>query len=294
MNTNEFRVDEAEWIGRVYTKDDWLTSVYNVHALFSVPGVTILTASVDFMHTKYIGVDAYFYASVLTLLCYYVLPQDAQTNLNRVWKVLHANCKRPESRNGLRRLLLSTFSNKTHPFSNMPCFKAKAAAMKGLAGPLLITFKHFARECPALPSTQLTQIMMALESSHKLDTIIDDYKEEYVYPAAVYAEFKGAGFRYMVLFNALGRYYSEVHEPAMKLFDVTIKAHMLCHCVLQAEFVNPRLGWCYYGEDFMQKMHKLLQCCCLSNAHVGAMNESLLRYSVALHILFTEIAEGYK
>ena len=125
-----------------------------------------------------------------------------------------------------------------------------------------------------------------------MDEIIDDHKEVNKFGATVYATFKDAGFKYMILFNALGKYYSEEHVPAMKLFDVTIKAHMLLHCILQAEFINPRIGWCYYGEDFMQKVQTLLKVFFLSNTPSRAMNETASRYSVALPLLFTEIYEG--
>ena len=294
MNTNEFRLEHADWVTRVYTKDDWRDSPYNTHAFFSLPGVSILTACVDFMHTKYLGVDGYFYASVLVVLVYHVLPQDPQTNLNIVWKYLQAECKSMQTGTSIRRLLLSTFSNKLNPHGSMPNFKAKAAVMKGLARPLASTFRHFAKVVAALPAIQITQICMALDASATLDEIIDDNPDAYVFDDATYASFKEAGFKYMVLFNALGRFYSEVHRPALKLFNITIKAHLLCHCVLQAEFVNPRLGWCFYGEDFMQKMRKLLQVCAHSNGPRQAMNEVHARYRCALHVLFHEIAAGHK
>ena len=291
MSTNEMRPDVAAWVSNLYTKEQWIDSEYNRHEIFSLPGVTILTCCVDLMHTKYLGVDSYFNASVLVLLVYYVLPHSPTQNLNTVWKSLKRNMIATKSTSTLQRLTLSMFSKKNYE-SNMPFCKSKASAMKGLARALLITFSELARIVPALPETQLHQIKLALRYSAIVDEIIDDHKEVNKFGATVYATFKDAGFKYMILFNALGKYYSEEHVPAMKLFDVTIKAHMLLHCILQAEFINPRIGWCYYGEDFMQKVQMLLQVSCLSNAPSKAMNEMGLRYSIALHLLFTEIHEG--
>ena len=75
MNYNEFRFAHATWMNHIYTKADWLASPYRLHPFFLLlTGVTILNVAVDIMHCKHLGVDAYFFASVLFLLCFDMLP----------------------------------------------------------------------------------------------------------------------------------------------------------------------------------------------------------------------------
>jgi hypothetical protein len=42
----------------------------------------------DIMHVKHMGTDAWFYGSVMCLLCYHVLAGDATTNLAEIWGMM--------------------------------------------------------------------------------------------------------------------------------------------------------------------------------------------------------------
>ena len=44
----------------------------------------------------------------------------------------------------------------------------------------------------------------------------------------------------------------------MYLFNFTIKSHYLAHIALSSRYINPRLAWCYAGEDFMQKVKTIV------------------------------------
>ena len=57
----------AAWMLNVYKHSDFMAAFAPLHAIFSVPGVTILTFWPDYMHTKYMGVDQFFLASILVI-----------------------------------------------------------------------------------------------------------------------------------------------------------------------------------------------------------------------------------
>lgn len=70
----EFREGRSTWPNLLATAADWARSPLNKHAIFSVPGVSILAFFADWMHVKYLGTDAYIYGSVLALLVYVLMP----------------------------------------------------------------------------------------------------------------------------------------------------------------------------------------------------------------------------
>ena len=164
--------------------------------------------------------------------------------------------------------------------------------------------------------TQHVQIRMVLEASVEMDTILDYNKAVPRLSADDYRDFRKAGFTMLLMFNALAKWYSEVRTPALKLFDITVKAHYLAHAVLMASVLNPRLGWCYAGEDittdsnmsfssmcaeslnmlaslgksyklslqdFMQSCRRLLASCCKGSGPALATKTMMRRYSVGLH-----------
>ena len=54
------------------------------------PGVGILTVKADLMHTKHLGVDQYFFGSVLSVIVREIMTGDMQTRLQRLWANIEA------------------------------------------------------------------------------------------------------------------------------------------------------------------------------------------------------------
>ena len=81
---NDFR-DTAECFHQTWTKQRWQLWIGDrKHAIFTLPGVSILTVGVDLMHIKHLGTDKYMYGSVLYLLCFHVLSSSPLENLKVV------------------------------------------------------------------------------------------------------------------------------------------------------------------------------------------------------------------
>ena len=287
MNVNDFRDGLAPWMLEIITKAQWATSPYNRHAIWNIPGVTLLTATVDLMHCKHLGTDQYFYASVLVVLCYYLLPGTPEQNLEIVFRGIRDHYGNTPSTNRYTNLQLCMFCNAENHEISMPCLKGRAAEVKHIGAPLLHVFReHKHNRSAMVPPTQILQIEIALRSSARVDLIMEENRSVIKLPREAYTEFRKVGFDFLVCFNALGHYYSEEHTPAIRLFNVTTKAHYLAHVILQGEFINPRLGWCYAGEHLMFHARRLMQKCMAHNTPGKATVKFAKQYRLGMHLTF--------
>ena len=105
------------------------------------------------------------------------------------------------------------------------------------------------------------QVRTLLQCSCEMERIVDAHKNEYVWPTDVAAQFKTCGFAYNTLMSALCKAYGRRGLQSMKLFNVVPKTHYLAHICLVSQYINPRLAWCYMGEDFMQRIRKVAGGC---------------------------------
>ena len=109
---------------------EWFASHTDTIALWGkIPGVDILNLSMDLMHIKYLGIDAYYLASVLVYLVDYKLQGKAQDNLNSIWDEMQLQYQQLKSPTRLSSLTLSMIRAGRSPFPNL---KAKASEVKCL------------------------------------------------------------------------------------------------------------------------------------------------------------------
>ena len=272
---NEFRENVATWMGACYNIADWPLRDTTTVALFKIPGVSILTKMPDFMHSKHLGTDMYFYASVLWMLCYQLLGNSALTNLETVWTELQRFAKR----NGIKtysNMRQSMFTNPLAPHGQFPRLKGRAAEIRALGKPLAHVWEMYRNPT----DMQHTQVSLALRKNIAMEDILEDNKSNIVLPRLEYERFRRAGFDFLVLFNALGGHFAELGR---KLFNVTIKAHYVGHGILRARHINPRWGWCYSGEDFMGITKRLMAACCKGNTPAQAARKFAKHYRIGLH-----------
>ena len=86
MGFGEVRPDKATWIPTIHTAAGWLARFPDRNIIFDYLSLSQHNVCPDYMHSKHMGVDMYFVASVLMLLVYHMLPGTAQQNLDAVWK----------------------------------------------------------------------------------------------------------------------------------------------------------------------------------------------------------------
>ncbi len=89
-----------------------------------------------------------------------------------------------------------------------------------------------------------------------LELILDKHKGEYKLPSDAAAEFKKIVESIYQLNATLAHHF---HNQNIVLFNCTIKFHYLLHLGHLAQYLNPRMAWCYTGEDLMHAIKKLVQ-----------------------------------
>jgi len=171
----------------------------------------------------------------------------------------------------------------------MPCLVGRAGEIRSLGPALLHVYTEFQIvHCVEILAIQRSQIQMALEASVGIDTILEQNKSCFKFETNVYDDFLKLGWTFLVVYNALGYYFSATSRPAIKIFNITVKLHMMGHCILQGKWLNPRIGWCYSGEHMMFKVRRLLSICTKSNGPADAVVKFFKKYRIAMHLLFVK------
>ena len=93
------------------------------------------------------------------------------------------------------------------------------------------------------------------------------------------ARFKDNVYKYVGAVSALGSFY---HPKGEWMFHYTIKYHYLLHLGLLAKEINPRISWCYQGEDMMAKAKTLVQSCSRGTAVGTLVGKVMEKYIIGL------------
>jgi hypothetical protein len=135
--------------------------------------------------------------------------------------------------------------------TDFPKLKGKAAEIRHLLGPLHHVFsKHMNGG-----NKVHRHIALALKLSYQMEQILDQNADVYSLPARDAASFKKAAFGFLALQTTLGHHF---HTTVGMLFHTTVKSHWLAHAACLAAHQNPRSAWTYSGEDFLQRLKKLV------------------------------------
>ena len=289
LNANEFRRAYAHWIDATYTTEDWLTNPYNDHPIFQLPGVSILTVAADLMHVKHMGTDMYFYGSVLSCLVYYMMPGRPEENLQMLWEEIKQFQKLVQTPTRYTNLRLSMFSIAEFE-EKMPLLKGRAKEVCCMGPALAHIWEQHPGETEVAArlglhgeGLQYKQIQLALDNCNTIETILEENRHEIKLPPSEHTKFCDNGFNFLVLYNAVAVHYTRI---GYKLFNVVSKCHYFAHALLKAKYLNPRLGWCYGGEDFMFHTKKLMAACCRGNKPWQAVAKFAKHYRIALHLSF--------
>ena len=162
---------------------------------------------------------------------------------------------------------------------HFPALKGKGAELRHFPVPLLETCQTFLDDS----NLQHRQVKLMLSMSVVIETIPDTNAEEYTLSAAGAAEFKKAVYAFVQLNTALGQHF---HTRHILLFNFTIKFHYALHLAHCAEFINPRLAWCYSGEDFMQKVKGIVQASHRGTAPQKVAHTAMMKYVQGLGLKF--------
>jgi hypothetical protein len=138
--------------------------------------------------------------------------------------------------------------------NEFPRLKGRASEIKHIGEPLLAVFCKYMNVADR--NHQL--VRMGLKCSVRIETILYECQREFRFTDQVHKEFLQNIYDFLACVTALGHYH---HPRGDLLFHYTIKNHYMCHCGLLSKYLNPRLGWNYSGEDFMQKVKDIVGSC---------------------------------
>ena len=160
--------------------------------------------------------------------------------------------------------------------SPWPRLKGKAAEVKWF----VVALSKVA-EKRLNPNNQIEKWMLdGLQMSVYMETILNEYKDHMVLPEGEGTKFFKAACKFNLVVTALANHF---HPQGVNLFNYTIKNHYLVDAGLQAQHINPRKGWCYAGEDFMQKIRKLWQSSCHGASPLRVGESVVKKYCCGMH-----------
>ena len=211
------------------------------------------------MHTKSLGTDSTLVGSCLLFLAKEVLPGTVDANFLFIWEAVQKFYK--ENRTQCRLSKLTQTMVKNEPF---PKLSAKAVETRDL----LPALEFFLRAWLGVnPLVVWFHRLVAI--SCRLDTLVFSNKTMWLSEVERLALRKGV-FEYNQTLSRLALHF---HRQGKAYCNFTIKNHYLLHVGLSSAKtgINPRLAFCYQGEDFMSVLKTLV-----AGSHRGVESAKLI------------------
>ena len=227
---SDFRAT-APWRATQWTYESWRAwEGRSPNPLFTLPGVSALSVHLDWMHSKYLGIDQFTFGSVLTLLTCQMMPASEQTNLNSCWDFIVAYYREHKTK------VRFSYLNRLTMFlrqSGCPKLRGKAAEIRHFVHPVLALWKHHMNGALLLHR----QIRYMLEANAFLEDMLTEYEQEVALPAEQAALFQDACCTMLSLHGQIAKHFA---DEGLDLFNLTSKSHMVQHIALLARCVSPR------------------------------------------------------
>jgi len=147
------------------------------------------------------------------------------------------------------------FTSPDQPTLQYPRLKGKAAELRHLTGPLLDVWESKMTDGDPLHES----VRLALQKSLRAEEILDENSHHVgALSPEDSRELIKVLWEFILVFQRCNSLCLAMDPPKL-LFSVTIKAHVLLHCALQSQHLNPVNGWTFRGEDFQQIIRKLVE-----------------------------------
>jgi len=276
----DFR-DEALWRTSRWQGETWRAWEGRTQCvLLTLPGASCWTIAYDWVHVKYLGVDQYIFGSVLSVLVSMVMPNDENTNLENCLAFLKDYFKRHSTPTPFRYLTKLTMFVRTGKY---PKLRGKASEVRHFGPALLALWNMHMNQNLALHK----RISLMLKHNVHLEEMITLHNEDFSFPAGAAEDFQKTASGMLVLLNQIADHFV---DEGVKCFDITSKTHMLQELAMLSRSMNPKVVWCFMGEDQMQRMQQVAKACVRGN-RVDKQTSKLARhYRLGLHLHFLQLA----
>lgn len=271
----------ANWTKTVWTPSSWQAWANRSRCLlFTLPGVSILTVCLDYMHVKYLGLDQYMFGATLSLLCFFVMSASPLENLQSCWAFIQSYYKDHEVDVKYRHLnRLTMFVRKKQG----PKLRGKACEIKSFGPVLLALWQRYMNHSIKVHQ----QISMMLKLNCRMESLISEHKSSVSFPALAAQEFQDSAFAMCALQQVISNHFE---DEGHTMFATTSKNHMLLHIAMMSKDINPRLTWCFTGEDMMHKCQRLLQACVNGLKNPQATVKAATHYRLGMHLLCQKLS----
>ena len=224
----------------IFTNAEWFLTHPDRHPLFFLPGVGIASVVPDTMHMKHLGSDAYYMGSAIIFVCEYLGAHDMGGSMKKLWECIkkHQGILQPA-----HRYYEITLNMLTTGEDNFPVLKGRAACIRHLIKPLHDAFVELLD-----PTNEIHRwVIHGLYCSYTIEQILDSHRDCFKLPGGVAKRLLDAIVDFLAFQTKLRDHFGSRKQ----LFHVTIKSHYLLHIGIIGLYMNPRIGWCYSGEDLM-------------------------------------------
>ena len=205
-----------------------------------------------------------------------ILPNQPKQNLAECWAAIVSFYKANNSKHRYQNITkLSMFVRK----SGVIKLRGKAAELKGFSGAILHIWQQYMN--PTLDIHKKIKLMLKLNL--KMEEMMDLYTDQIKFPAASAQKFVEFGFAMFQLQKDINNHFNADPDCNKQLFSLTGKIHMVLHSCLLSDRINPKLVWCFMGEDFMRKVQKLGESCVRGNKTAAVSQKMMMHYRLAMH-----------
>ena len=222
----------AGWRAHQWTYESWRSwPGRSRNQLFTLPGVSALNVHLDWMHSKYLGIDQFTFGSCLALLtCTGMVPGSEQAALDTCWKFIQDFYREHKTKVRFGYLnRLSMFLRQ----SGCPKLRGKAAEIKHFVYPLLSLWELYMNSGLKLHR----QIRLMLKTNAHLEDLLSLYEQDVAFPPPVADDFEDTCCTMLCLHGQIASHFA---EEGTDLFNLTGKAHMVQHISLLARCISPR------------------------------------------------------
>ncbi|CAL1133395.1 unnamed protein product [Cladocopium goreaui] len=185
-----------------------------------------------------------------------VMEGEQEANLAACWaflKTFFRNNKTPTPFRYLTKLSMFIRSG-----GKYPKLRGKASEIRHFGKALLALWNQFSNQALLLHR----RIALMLKHNVHLEDMITHHKEDFSLPPGPAQEFEETANGMLLLLTQIADHFV---EEGLKVFDITSKSHMLQELAILSRCINPKVIWCFMGEDQMQRMQQIAKACVRGN-----------------------------
>ena len=200
---SNFRKD-APWRGQQWSFSGWKRWPSRCsNPLFTLPGVSAFSISLDYMHSKYLGTDQYVFGSILALLtCSGMMPATPDRNVDTLHKFIqrwYRDHNTPVRYRYLNRL--SMFLRQ----SGCPKLRGKAAELRYFGKPLLAAWERYMNRHISIH----IDIQLLLKMNVFMEDLLSEHRDDICFPPDQAGAFEEACCTMLTLHGKLAVHFAD-------------------------------------------------------------------------------------